>query len=520
MLISPAPQFSVPRLMPAALLLLAALVLPVTAIASLQPLAVLSGNLSLSVDGVGSTANPMTVGVTKPGDFATVSQAWLISAATPFSEAEDVADGLVSLDGTAITWDDGVDVGVPFGTFRNRVADVTDLVKDKLDGASSGLVTFELTEATNDAILEDPDSDTVDGEVLVVVFDDPEANEETTVVLLFGGQKVNKDRFSIQTEDPFDPTREGAMAVMGVGIGFGDQGREQSTLIDVNGRRLTSAAGGQDDGESANGSLITVGGLGDDIANPVDPDAAPDGPESDDELYDLLSFVVAGENTIVVDTSNPTFDDNLFFAYFVLTGIAEIGEILDLDPVEAEALTLEFHTVTATVTDTLDRPVVDRLVNFRVHSGPNAGTLGECDAFDCRTGLDGTVTFTYQGLGGFGDDVIAVFADVNENGRQEVGDSTRVASVEWELAPPTTTTTTLPEGICLGECGDPSRNGVITAFDAHLCLQAAVGLFDQGLCHCDANGNGSLESLDALLILSRAVKLRHFLNCPPADIFP
>lgn len=517
MLISPVSRFTAPRRLSTLLLAFALWLAPTWAQAGLEPFAVLSGKLSISVDAAGSTANPMTIAVNKPGASATVSQAWLMTASTPFSEQADVDDGAITLDGQPISWDDGFNIGVPFGTFRNRIADVTDVVKTKLDLSAPGLVTFDITEASNEAITAAPDTDTVDGEVLVVVFEDPEASEETTLILLFGGQKVNRDRFSIQTDTPFDPTRDEAVATMGIAIGFGDQGIEQATLIDVNGRRLTSAAGGQDDGENANGSLITVGGIGDDTANPVDPNQSPNGPRSDDELYDLLDFVVAGENTIIVDTVNPTFDDNLFFAYFELSGIAELGEALELDPVEAINRIREFHTVTATVSDTLGRPTVDRLVRFRVASGPNAGTDGVCDPFDCRTGLDGKVTYTYQGSGGVGLDQIAAFADVNEDGRQDVGDSLRFAEKLWLFA---TTTTTIPEGLCLGDCGDPSGDGRITSTDAHLCLQSSVGLAPYGLCECDVDDSGEIQTRDALLVLLRAVNLRKFLNCPPPDVFP
>ena len=61
--------------------------------------------------------------------------------------------------------------------------------------------------------------------------------------------------------------------------------------VQVNGRRLTTSAGGQDDGASANGALITVGGIGDSTANPSDPDALPTSARDDDERYDLLPFL-------------------------------------------------------------------------------------------------------------------------------------------------------------------------------------------------------------------------------------
>jgi hypothetical protein len=59
---------------------------------------------------------------------------------------------------------------------------------------------------------------------------------------------------------------------------------------------MTTSAGGEDDGESADGALITAGGLDDSNANPADPYATDNGdPRQDDELYDLIPFVSNGD---------------------------------------------------------------------------------------------------------------------------------------------------------------------------------------------------------------------------------
>ena len=64
--------------------------------------------------------------------------------------------------------------------------------------------------------------------------------------------------------------------------------------------------------------LITVGGVGDDTANPADPLQQPgDGQEErvdDDELYDIASFTDQGDTELTITTSNPSQDDNLFLA--------------------------------------------------------------------------------------------------------------------------------------------------------------------------------------------------------------
>jgi cysteine-rich repeat protein len=79
---------------------------------------------------------------------------------------------------------------------------------------------------------------------------------------------------------------------------------------DVNDRRLTSFAGGADDGENVQGALMTVGGYNDNNANPEDPLFGTE----DDELYSLIEFLAPGESSINVNTTNPSTDDNIFFA--------------------------------------------------------------------------------------------------------------------------------------------------------------------------------------------------------------
>jgi hypothetical protein len=59
---------------------------------------------------------------------------------------------------------------------------------------------------------------------------------------------------------------------------------------------------------------LTVGGLDDSNANPVDPYALPANDRTDDELYDLLPFVSHGDTSVVINTTNPSLDDNIFFA--------------------------------------------------------------------------------------------------------------------------------------------------------------------------------------------------------------
>ncbi len=59
-----------------------------------------------------------------------------------------------------------------------------------------------------------------------------------------------------------------------------------------------------------NGGLLTAGDYYDSNANPPNPFSK----YPDDELYSLVPFVTAGDMAILVDTSNPSEDDNIFLA--------------------------------------------------------------------------------------------------------------------------------------------------------------------------------------------------------------
>jgi len=89
----------------------------------------------------------------------------------------------------------------------------------------------------------------------------------------------------------------------------------------VDGGLVTSHAGNLDDGlASQDGSLITVGGLGDTPSNLQSY-------ANDHELYDLRPYLSLGDTSFSIFTQNPTSDDNIFFASLYLT-----GEITDVNP--------------------------------------------------------------------------------------------------------------------------------------------------------------------------------------------
>lgn len=171
----------------------------------------------------------------------------------------------------------------------------------------------------------------LDGEVLAVVYS--VAGDPVQTALIFDGESATTgDTFNINLATPFDGTTD---AIFSLGISYGFQGNVQASQVDVNGARLTSSAGGQDDGFSSNGGLITAGGVGDSILNPLNPLAVPNGFRSDDELYNLAPFMSVGDTLITINTRNPSNDDNIFFASLVVNGLASTDPLPppDQDPI-------------------------------------------------------------------------------------------------------------------------------------------------------------------------------------------
>lgn len=287
--------------------------------------------LRLSVDGSGAFNAQSTVQVDKPAANAKVVKAFLMT--TTYGRL-GIGTGAVSLDGRDISFM-AVDTAAAFGFptyFNMALADVTGVVKSKIDDAGPGLVNFRVRENFNENVNQG-----IDGVVLAVVFSTPSDAKPRSIVLLFGGLPASGEAFEVSLDRPIDPSKGNARADMGVGISFSYQLQraDQSTKIRVNGKTLTSAAGGQDDGDvrlQSNGAILTVGGVGDSNRNPANPNAAPTKPTSDDELYSLLPFITKTTRSIKVTAENTTDDNNFFFAWLDLSGDGEvIDETLDSD---------------------------------------------------------------------------------------------------------------------------------------------------------------------------------------------
>jgi len=279
---------------------------------------------------------------------------------------------------------------------------------------------------------------------------------------MFGAQSIAGDQFNIGLTEPID---NNSQVHMSLGISYSYQPAGQVSLIDVNGVRLTSSAGGQDDGVAENGALITAGGIGDDIANPPDPYGPDIDPRYDDELYNLRPLLNNGDVLITVDTVNPSNDDNIFFAAFSVTGAAIVGEGCVLTPNFASVPVGNQHTITATLQDDNGNRIPNRQIDFEVVSGPHAGTTGS-DVTDAN----GEATFSYTGTSTGTDVIDASF--INSQGQLQYSNNT--ASVEWtqltgaccdvEMVPDTSPVIVPQGGVFwyTGTVGNPSQNPIVT----------------------------------------------------------
>jgi hypothetical protein len=400
---------------------------PAWATAALQPFYAATGPVGLSQNGYGSNTAAVTKPIVKPSAGATVVNAFLFAASTPDDEYT-VQTGDITLDGTTVVFND-----LPvFTSIDNstRAADVTSIVKPILDSAAPGPVDFTVEEVKNTV--------DIDGEILAVVFNDP-TQTNNTVTLLYGTQDVSGDTFHVSFAEPIDLSRSSIQFALGISFGFQPEG--QYSLVDVNGTppmsgsdpaRLTTSAGGQDDQDgdcNQDGCLITVGGVGDDPANPPDPLATDEGCaleqgyRCDDELYTLgAPFVKTGDTSLSVYTLNPSDDDDVFYSSFVFNGLVAIsGEGAILVPPAQTDTPGSTASVDARVEDSGGNPVAGKTVSFTVTAGPNAGRTGTA-----VTGSGGDASFQYSSTLTGTDTVEASFQDSMGNTKT----SNRV-SVTW-----------------------------------------------------------------------------------------
>ncbi len=281
-----------------------------------------SGKGNWSIDGVGSNNTPVgSINAIVPVG-STVVKAFLYSTTYNFGSP---FTPIVNFDG--ITYNTWTDLGFAATCCNLKAfrADVTTQVATKIGGGAASPFVF-------DVLSENP-NDSIDGTVLAIVYSNP-AEQERTIAFLDGSTAATGTTTFVNLTNPLtntqlsDPTFEALMS-LGIGFSFQQQGSDQYSTVDINSTRLTSAAGGNDDGTPEDGGLITVGGIGDSTANPTNPFAIPSSdfsvaPRLDDELYTLKPFLNVGDTQIRIDSTNPSNDDNIFFLGVNLTAKADV----------------------------------------------------------------------------------------------------------------------------------------------------------------------------------------------------
>jgi hypothetical protein len=304
---------------------------PQTTLADLNPINIWTGNVGLSIDAVGSNNTPVGNIAAEVPAGATVLAAYLYSVGTPYPWYSNSPDTLaeyntagITLDGNAITNFDtlmgAVSGRADIGQWYTARADVTTLVQSLVTAGPSYSWQVQEGSALNNRI---------DGEVLAIVYYEASL-PESSVVLLDGGQNTNGETTIVNFGEALDNVGDpGFFADMSLGISFSTGGTQRSN-IDVNGIRLSSAAGGYDDGALYDGGLITAGGIGDSNANPADPYGT--GSSLDDELYSLAGFLNNGDTGFTIFTENPSDDDNIF-----LMGLHISAEVGSVNPVPEPA---------------------------------------------------------------------------------------------------------------------------------------------------------------------------------------
>jgi len=277
---------------------------------------------ALSIDGWGGDTNTVGYLQTDLPTGATVLKAYLYSA--------DVygggAAGDVTLEGQFYSTASGILLPKVAGNPVNvRLYDVTSYMKSKIEAAGAGVKNWSITEGGYS-----------DGEVLVVAYQ-AASTLGGTAIIMDGGLAQGGDTTKLN----FSTAYAGGDAILSLASSF-SYGDSQNTTVDITtsstaSRRLTSAAGSNDDSNfiGGNGGLITVGGVGDNPANPADPQLT--GGHYDDELYNLAlgntanadPFLKIGDTSLELKTNNPSFDDNVFAMFF--TSSFKISDVNDED---------------------------------------------------------------------------------------------------------------------------------------------------------------------------------------------
>jgi hypothetical protein len=264
-------------------------------------------NAALSIDGFGSLSNIGIIQANIPAG-STIERAYLYAASV--WDMSPVYG--VTFNGTSLPLTSATILSPDQNPATTARWDVTNIIASSFTG---GLQSFSIEE-------NGPSPTDNDGAVLVVAYSNP-STQGLTSVILDGELSTGGDTVDFHFASPYT----GGDFLVSLASSYSFQASGQFTQIDVttnstNNRRLTTSAGGQDDGEGFNGALMTVGGIDD---NPTNPDplalsSDPSAPRIDDEYYNLAlgnsastaPFISPGDTFLALTTQNPSGDDNVF----------------------------------------------------------------------------------------------------------------------------------------------------------------------------------------------------------------
>jgi SdrD B-like domain len=275
------------------------------------------GHAGVSTDGLG-TDDFGTLQAQIPAG-ATVEMAFLHVATRTFGDPFRPASILFEGQDVPLSWLDNVGDG-EMPNFETGRADVTDLVRQKVLAGSGELFDFLIDERGT----EHPEW--IEGTSLTVIYSRPDLPVRTIAVLEGGLTGPTPQTTHVEFKSPLDPADVDFLASLAMGIQYGFEGGTQFSTIRVNGAPLTSSAGGSDDSIAevhGDGNLVTVGGVGDSLANPADPLSFD--VTLDDELYDLKGFITSATTSLDLQTANPSGDDSQFLMVLALPGEADVS---------------------------------------------------------------------------------------------------------------------------------------------------------------------------------------------------
>jgi hypothetical protein len=161
-------------------------------------------------------------------------------------------------------------------------------------------------------------------------------------------------------------------------------------------------------------------------------------------------------------------------AYILVAGSSIVvgSEVISVSPLDATNPVGTSHTVTANVHVVGGTPpVVGQLVTFTV-TGQNAGATGVCAPIDCKSDVNGDVSFTYSDGAGAGDDTIKASFTDTAGSLQTATAQKHWASVTHHLTVSkagtgTGTVTSAPAGItCGATCGADFGDGTSVVLTA------------------------------------------------------